>query len=152
MSFRNVFFSLVIVAAAAAAALGAGGAGAAAPELQVAAGLRVTPPLLEFGAVRPGQSRARSVRITNVGDAVIWIDGLGVDGPGTAFGLALPQTCGLTLEPGSTCVVSVSASFNAFPSVGRQQGALIVTGGVGLPPDPSREIVLLRLPLSEMTL
>jgi hypothetical protein len=104
--------------------------------------VRVSPPVLNFGAVPVCpvyplcQGPERSVRLTNVGDQAIFIDGIGV-GPFFAFpeGGICRESHDAVLVPGEWCTIGIVA---LPPSRGRHEGILDVT-------DTTRRIVEIPL-------
>jgi hypothetical protein len=99
------------------------------PGTFAAPGLRVTPPQLEFGAVALGQTRERTVTITNVGtEAAVF----SIMGPSTGFPIfnwnftSFLETCplmgGVFLSPGEMCTFTVTAQPPTSSEPGTYEG------------------------------
>ncbi len=77
--------------------------------LGVAAGILLEPGAMDFGELRPGQqSDARTIRVSNTGNAPMTIESVVLEGAGRgAFEIARSDCAGRTLEGEATCGVAV---------------------------------------------
>ncbi len=77
--------------------------------LGVAAGIFLEPGAMDFGRLRPGQqSDARTIRVSNTGNAPMTIESVVLEGPGRgAFEIVRSDCAGRTLEGEAACGVAV---------------------------------------------
>jgi hypothetical protein len=130
---RSLVFLAALLGAVAIAPIGA----ATPPDSFAVDGLRVTPPILNFGAVAQGETRERTFSVTNTGSEPVLFTRMGVpDGlpllrmDFSTFG---SETCPLTgaavpvfLQPGDTCEVTVFAEPISSTLPGTYGGAAVL--------------------------
>jgi hypothetical protein len=125
---RSLVFLAALLGAVAMAPAGA----SAPPDAFAATGLRVMPPILNFGAMAQGETRVRTFSVTNTGSEPEAFTVMGVT---VGFPLFMwdystfYDTCPLTgggvpvfLQPGDTCTVTVFAAPTSSTSPGTYEG------------------------------
>jgi hypothetical protein len=125
---RFLFFLAVVLVAAVIAPASV----ATPPDTFAAPGLRVTPPILNFGAVARGETRERTLSVTNVGSEPADFSVIGVSAGFPLFTwdfFNFLDTCPLTgpgagvlLLPGETCKLTVIAAPDSSTLPGRYEG------------------------------
>ena len=130
---RSLVFVAAVLGAVAIAPVGA----ATPPDSFAVAGLRVTPPILNFGAVAQGETRERTFSVTNIGSEPQLFTSMGVTSGFPLFTMDFSTfgspTCPLTgaavpvfLQPGDTCTVTVTAAPTSSTLPGTYEGEALL--------------------------